>query len=69
VPGRLSINSRPWAYVYIDGALRGETPLQELEISPGVHQLRLVNPGLKRSRTLKLQVRPGEQIRKAVELR
>jgi hypothetical protein len=67
--GRLSVNSIPWAYVYIDGAYRGETPLQELKLSAGHHTLRLENPERKLTRSLRIKIRPDQTLSKSLLLR
>ena len=44
-PGRVSINSRPWGLLYLDGRLVGNTPVADLVVPPGVHRLRIVRWG------------------------
>ncbi len=44
VTGTMSLNAEPWAEVTIDGRGVGTTPLRELSLSAGFHQLRLVHP-------------------------
>jgi serine/threonine protein kinase len=68
-PGYFSVNSIPWAAVYIDGKLRGQTPLQRLSLRPGSHRVRLVNPKHKLSRTFKVKIRSGETVRRAFVMR
>jgi len=36
---RLSVNAQPWAEISLDGSAVGETPLGELPVAPGAHQL------------------------------
>ena len=40
--GQLRVNSRPAAQVYVDGKLRGWTPLVDLRLQEGPHDIRLV---------------------------
>jgi serine/threonine protein kinase len=40
-PAFLSVNTRPWATVYLDGEYIGNTPMKEFEITPGSHTVRL----------------------------
>ncbi|NPC69940.1 MULTISPECIES: serine/threonine-protein kinase [Corallococcus] len=41
----LTVATRPWAEVFVDGQSRGYTPrLRELRLSPGTHRLRFANP-------------------------
>lgn len=57
----LSVNSTPWAKVFVDGTYQGDTPLQGLALEPGRHRLRLVNPASGRSFETPLELAPGEQ--------
>ena len=41
-PGRLSIDSTPWATVYLDGARLGVTPIVKRSVPAGRHKLRVV---------------------------
>ena len=65
--GRLNINATPWASVWIDGSPYGETPLGNLSIVPGEHEIVFRHPqlGERRERTL---VRPDTTARVAVNL-
>jgi hypothetical protein len=45
-PGRISVNAAPWAEVWIDGRRMGETPLANLEIPIGEHEVVFRNPDL-----------------------
>lgn len=70
----LTVVTRPWAEVFVDGQSRGYTPrVRALRLSPGPHRLRFVNPlcdaveedlhvtaGETVSREVKLQVRKAE---------
>jgi len=44
--GRLSINAVPWAEVWIDGSAAGQTPLANLVIPIGEHQITFRHPQL-----------------------
>ena len=63
--GRLNINATPWASVWIDGSPYGETPLGNLSIVPGEHEIVFRHPqlGERREKTL---VRPDTAARVAV---
>jgi hypothetical protein len=65
--GRLNINATPWASVWIDGSPYGETPLGNLSIVPGEHEIVFRHPqlGERRERTV---VRPDTAARVAVNL-
>ena len=45
-PGRLSVNAEPWAEVWIDNRPLGETPLANLEIPIGEHEVIFRHPDL-----------------------
>jgi hypothetical protein len=44
--GRLSVNAQPWAEVWIDGRALGETPLANLNVPIGEHELVFRHPQL-----------------------
>jgi hypothetical protein len=65
--GRLNVNATPWASVWIDGTPYGDTPLGNISIAPGEHEIVFRHPqlGERRERTL---VRPDATARVAVSL-
>ena len=65
--GTLNINAQPWAAVWLDGASIGETPLGNLSVVPGEHEVLFRHPelGERRERTI---VRAGAETRVAVNL-
>ena len=65
--GRLNINATPWASVWIDGTAYGETPLGNLSIVPGEHEIVFRHPQLGERRE-KIIVRPDSPGRVAVSL-
>lgn len=67
--GRLDLNSEPWAEAYIDGSYRGETPLQNLDLTAGFHHVRLVNLKLNLRIQFTINVRPGHRLVKVVRLK
>jgi len=60
--GRVSINAQPWAQVWIDGNLVGETPLANLTVSAGEHEIVFRHPQLGEQRE-KAIVKSGVQTR------
>jgi hypothetical protein len=50
----------PWAQVYVDGALVGETP-RTVTLTPGPHQIRIHNPELGRTESRTVTITPGER--------
>ena len=65
--GTLNINAQPWAAVSIDGTAVGETPLGNLSVVPGEHEIVFSHPQLGERRE-KANVRPGVETRIAVNL-
>jgi len=65
--GTLNINALPWAEVSIDGKAVGETPLGNLSVVPGEHEIVFRHPrlGERREKTI---VRTGVSSRVAVNL-
>jgi serine/threonine-protein kinase len=57
--GTIEFRVRPWAQVFLDGALLGPTPLAPVTASPGKHAVVLVNEKLDVRKTYIVQVRPG----------
>lgn len=65
--GVLNINAEPWAAVFIDGTAVGETPLGNLSVVPGEHEILFRHPqlGEKRQRTI---VRSDTETRVSVNM-
>lgn len=53
----------------LDGKPRGDTPVLELRVAAGEHQLRVVNPETGKSATQKLVLKAGEVRAVRVDLR
>ncbi|WP_223645987.1 serine/threonine-protein kinase [Corallococcus sp. EGB] len=65
----ITVATRPWAEVFVDGQSRGYTPrLRELRLSPGAHRLRFSNP-LCEPVEEQLEVAAGESVSREVALR
>jgi len=45
-PGRLTVNTYPYSQVWVDGVARGRTPLQDLSLPIGLHEVKMVFPSL-----------------------
>jgi PEGA domain-containing protein len=60
--GRVSINAQPWAQVWIDGNLVGETPLANLPVAAGEHEITFRHPQLGERRETAM-VKSGVQTR------
>jgi serine/threonine-protein kinase len=65
--GRLDINARPWARVFLDGKHVGYTPLSLERVPAGRHVLRLVNPDIGVERKIGVMVKPGAVRKIAVD--
>ncbi len=61
-PALLSINAIPWGGVYIDGDFVGNTPQVDVEIGPGMHELRVEREGFQAYERI-VEVAPGEKLR------
>jgi serine/threonine-protein kinase len=66
--GVLRINSRPWAQLYLDGRLVGNTPQLGLSVSAGEHSVRLVNPQFVMSKSFSVVVGPAETVTRVESL-
>ncbi len=44
--GEISINARPWAEVFVDGTRVGETPVSQLSLPLGIHEIVFRHPDL-----------------------
>jgi serine/threonine-protein kinase len=65
-PGRLRLATTPWTTVYFKGEKLGVTPLVDVELPPGRHTLRAVNPGKGIDRKIQVVIRPGQTTAKSV---
>jgi hypothetical protein len=67
--GRLTLDAKPWARVYLGRRFLGVSPLVEIELPAGPLELRLVNPDTGIERTINVVVSEGGVVRTAVDLR
>jgi hypothetical protein len=65
--GRLNVNARPWADVLIDGAAVGQTPLANIEVAAGPHEITFRHPELG-ERTERIVITAAGVNRTAVDL-
>jgi serine/threonine-protein kinase len=69
-PGHLTLSSRPWAVVYVDGNNTGVfTPVVDMELSPGRHSIKLVNNEEHMSASFLVEVQPGEELNISKDLK
>lgn len=66
--GVLAVNAVPWAEVFIEGRPVGETPIGNLQVPVGVHEVVFRHPDLGERRSF-VTVTVGETARLAVDLR
>jgi hypothetical protein len=66
--GALSVNAAPWAEVFIEGRPVGETPIGNLQVPVGVHEVVFRHPNLGERRSF-VTVTVGQIARLAVDLR
>jgi serine/threonine protein kinase len=57
-PGMLSINVNPSARIYVDGVFIDETPLYQIKVSAGRHELRIV-PADGTPKAVQIKIEPG----------
>ena len=59
-PAFLTINSMPWANIYIDGKLVGSTPISKHKLPAGSYKIQFKNPKSKIDKTIPIELKPGE---------
>lgn len=62
-PGVLSLQSYPWGEVYLDGDFVGNSPILDLRVSAGPHEIRIERDGYEPYVEM-VTVEPGELIRR-----
>jgi hypothetical protein len=67
-PGLVSVNASPWAEVWIGGRRIGETPLANVSVPAGSHEVIFRHPELGEKRQ-KISVAAGAPIRVAVDMK
>lgn len=67
-PGTLRINTRPWSQVYVDGRLIGNTPQMNVSLSPGRHNVTLVNPDFNIRQSISVTIVSGQVNTKIITL-
>ena len=65
----ISVNSKPWSEVHLDGKNTGKvTPLVDFKVPCGRHRLRFYNPDLKLEKTENVNLRAGEKFKRVYSL-
>jgi hypothetical protein len=62
--GQLLVVAEPWAEVVVDGVEKGETPLTEMRLSAGGHEIVLTNPNFVGVIRDRIQINGGETIQR-----
>ena len=65
----VSIDASPWGQVWLDGKPLGDTPVAELKVAAGEHQLKVSNPETGKTNSQKLVLKAGEHRTVRVDLR
>jgi type II secretory pathway predicted ATPase ExeA len=60
-PVRVHVQALPWATIYVDGKLAGETPLGDLPVEPGLREFRADMPD-GRKLIKRVHVQPGTRV-------
>jgi serine/threonine protein kinase len=63
--GFFTLNTTPWAKVFIDGQPAGSTPLFKYKLSPGKHSIRLVNEGAGVRTSKTVHIKAGSNLKKS----
>ena len=67
-PGLVTIDASPWATVQVDGAAVGKTPLADLKLAPGPHEVLFSHPRLGQQR-MTIAVLSGKPLQVRRDLR
>ena len=62
--GQLLVVAEPWAQVAVDGVEKGETPLTEMRLAAGSHEIVISNPNFVGVIRDKVQIHAGETIQR-----
>ncbi len=63
-PGFLTVDSSPYATIYLDGKKLGYTPIVDQRLASGKHTLRAVSSAGGQERTVTITVKPGKHLRR-----
>jgi hypothetical protein len=66
--GTLSVNATPWAEVWVDGNRVGETPVGNLPMKAGSHELIFRNPKFAEKKQT-VTIRPGQPARVTIDMK
>jgi serine/threonine-protein kinase len=66
--GKLTLDTVPWTRVFLRGRKLGDTPLIDVPVPAGRHQLKLVNEEKNISTLIEVQIRAGQTTAKKLRL-
>jgi hypothetical protein len=58
-PGKLSVQTKPWSTVYINGRKIKNTPLVNYSLKPGTYTVTVENPTYSIKKTYRVKIKPG----------
>ncbi|HSR96014.1 MAG TPA: PEGA domain-containing protein [Kofleriaceae bacterium] len=58
--GSLTLTTRPWTSIYLDGKMVGRTPI-DLRLTKGRHEIKMVDADQQTRKTMTLDVTPGQR--------
>jgi hypothetical protein len=61
--GWVTINTKPYSEVYLDGKKLGETPLAKVKLPSGCWEIRAVAPDSKKEKKVRIEVQPNKNLR------
>jgi serine/threonine-protein kinase len=66
--GKLTLSTTPWTKVTLNGRVLGDTPLVEVPLPAGKHVLKLTNDDKGISRSVEVEIKPGQTTAKKLSL-
>jgi serine/threonine-protein kinase len=58
-PGKLSVQTKPWSTVFINGKKIKNTPLVNYSLKPGTYTVTVENPTYNIRKTYRVKIKPG----------
>ncbi len=68
-PASFTLDTKPWAKLYVDGKYVDSTPVSKLQLVPGAHKIHLVQEGAGVDETRTVRLKPGESFRQSWKLK
>jgi eukaryotic-like serine/threonine-protein kinase len=67
--GLLTLDTKPWAKLYVDGKYVDTTPVNKVELAAGVHSIRLVNEGAGVDESRRITIKAGATFKESWQLK